>query len=102
MNGLLKFGLSMAQMPSETIAELDGSLPGFERLAALAKELEPMLAAAIPLVGQATPHVQALLPIAEKLAPIIQQAMPIIRKAYPDIVGVTPTLQDLIAFARRT
>jgi hypothetical protein len=101
MNPLLRFALGLASMPDKTVEELDGSLPGFSRISAFAKELEPMIQQALPLIDQATPHVQALLPILEKLLPIAQQAWPIVKAAYPDIVAVTPTVQDLIEFARR-
>lgn len=68
----LDFGLGLAGMPQETIAELDKQLPALERLAALAKQLEPMLTPIVPLIS----------------------------KALPDIAAVTPLVQQLIAFAK--
>lgn len=70
---LLDIGLSFAGLPEVTIKNLDADLPALERLAAAAKELEPL----------------------------INQAMPIITKAWPDVVLVTPLIQQLIAFAKQ-
>lgn len=100
MNGLIRFALGIADMPSTTIAELDRSLPGFARLADAAKAAEPILRQAGPLIEQASPHMAALAPIARQLLPLAQAAWPIVQKAYPDIVAVTPTVEDLIAFVR--
>jgi len=69
---LLAFGLGLAGMPEPTIQELNKQLPALERLAALAKEAEPLLV-------QLTPYAN---------------------RAVPDIVAVTPLIQQLIAFAK--
>jgi hypothetical protein len=69
---LLNFGLGLAGMPEKTIAELNAQLPALERLAAVAKEAEPLLV---------------------KLGPYVQRAA-------PDIIAVTPLIQQLIAFAK--
>ena len=79
MNGFLKFALELAHMPEATVADLEKSLPGFSRIVAAAKELEPILA---------------------KMAPLVDQALPIVKRVYPDIVAVTPTVQELIQFAQ--
>lgn len=96
---LLDFALGLAGMDQATIQELDASLPGLARLAAIAKEAEPLLTSAkphldalAPLLAQAQPHLLALQPIAGKLWPKVQ-------KAWPDVVAVTPTTKDLIDFA---
>lgn len=68
----LDFGLGLAGLPEATIAELDKQLPALQRLAAVIKQLEPLLSAALP----------------------------IIQKAMPDVVAVTPLVQELIAFAK--
>lgn len=70
---VLDFGLGLAGLPAETIADLDKNLPALERLAAALKQAEPLIA---PLV-------------------------PILTKAWPDIVAVTPLVQELIAFAKQ-
>jgi hypothetical protein len=69
----LDFGLGLAGLPEVTIKELDKQLPALERLAAAARQAEP----------------------------ILTQLMPILNKAYPDIVAVTPLIQELIAFAKQ-
>lgn len=101
MNGLLRFALGIANMPNKTVTELDGSLPGFGRLSDLSKQIEPMLKEAAPLIEQAEPHLKALLPIIAQLLPIAERAWPLLKAGYPDLVQVTPTIEDLIAFARR-
>jgi hypothetical protein len=68
----LDFGLRFEGMPEATIQHLDAQLPALERLAAAAKQAEPMLT---PL-------------------------LPVVQKAWPDIVAVTPLLLELIAFAK--
>ena len=84
MNSFVKFALEMAHMSDAEIADLSAKLPAFGRLAAAAKQLEPTLAKAGPLI--------------EQLQPLMMEAWPIIQKEWPDIVAVTPTAQDLIAF----
>jgi hypothetical protein len=69
----LDFGLGLAGLPEKTIKDLDTSLPALERIAAAAKQAEPLLT----------------------------QLMPILNKAWPDIVAVTPLVQELIAFAKQ-
>lgn len=70
---VLDLGLALAGLPETTIKELDKQLPALERIAANAKQLEPL----------------------------ITQAMPILNKTWPDIVAVTPLIQQLIAFAKQ-
>ena len=84
---LLDFALSLAGLPQQTINDLDRGLPGFGRLAAAAKEAEPLLEKAKPLL--------------EQLHPIAADLLPIVQRAWPDIVAVTPTIQELIEFANR-
>lgn len=69
----LDFGLSLAGLPEATIAEIDQNLPRFERIAAAAKQAEPLLT----------------------------QLMPILQKAWPDIVAVTPLVHELVVFAKQ-
>ncbi len=87
MNGFLKFALGVAQMPDATVADLEKSLPGIGRIAAAAKEIEPILQKADPLV--------------EQLEPLLMQAYPIIKRVWPDIGAVTPTVEELIKFANQ-
>lgn len=70
---VLDFGLGLAGLPEKTIQDLDKQLPALERIAAAAKQAEPLLT----------------------------QLLPIITKIYPDIVAVTPLIQELIAFAKQ-
>lgn len=70
---VLDFGLGLAGLPEKTIKDLDTQLPALERIAAAAKQAEPLLT---PL-------------------------FPIITKVWPDIVAVTPLVQELIAFAKQ-
>ena len=84
MNGWLRFALGLANMPDQTVADLEQSLPGFSRLVTAAKQLEPIIHRAMPKVVA--------------LEPDIQEAIPIIKAAYPDVVAVIPTVQELIVF----
>lgn len=84
MNGIIKFALEIAHMSDAEIADLSAKMPAFGRLAADAKELEPILTQAEPLIAQ--------------LEPLVAQAWPIVQKAWPDVVAVTPTVQQLIEF----
>jgi hypothetical protein len=70
---VLDFGLGLAGLPDATIKDLDAHLPNLERIAAAAKQAEPL----------------------------ITQLMPILNKVWPDIVAVTPLMQELIAFAKQ-
>lgn len=86
MNGLLRFGLSLAGLPQKTIDDTDKSLPGFSRICALAKQLEP-------IVQRNYPHLKAIEPDLPEIERIIKQA-------WPDIVSVTPTIEELINAAK--
>jgi hypothetical protein len=82
---MLDFALSIAGLPQDTINDLDNRLPGFARIVAAAKELEPIIVEAKPYI--------------DKLLPLFAQAYPLAIKAWPDIVAVTPTVEALIKFA---
>jgi phage-related protein len=84
MNNIVKFALGLANVPAETVADIDKSLPGMARLIEDAKQLEPILRAA-------EPHIEALMPL-------IMQALPVLKAAYPDFVAVLPTAQEIVAF----
>jgi len=86
MNGMLRFALGLANMPDETVADLEKSLPGFSRLVTATKQLQP-------IIQKAMPHVVAL-------EPLVQEAAPIVKAAYPDLVAVIPTVQELIVFVQ--
>ena len=100
MNGALKFGLALAGLPQNEVDDLDRAFPILARLAYAAKEIEPLLLKAEPLIEQMEPHIQALLPLIAELMPIITAAQPIIKQRFPDVVAVTPTVRELIAFAQ--
>jgi hypothetical protein len=70
---VLDFGLGLAGLPEKTIQDLDKNLPALERIAAAAKQAEPLLTPLFPLLA----------------------------KVWPDIVAVTPLIQELIAFAKQ-
>lgn len=70
---VLDFGLGLAGLSEQTIKDLDAHLPALERIAAAAKQAEPL----------------------------ITQIQPILQKVWPDIVAVTPLVQELIAFAKQ-
>jgi hypothetical protein len=82
---IVDFALEVAGMSSDEVAALDYELPGFSRLAAKAKQAEP-------IITQMKPHIDALMPLAIKMWPILQAA-------WPDIVASTPTVEMLIDFA---
>lgn len=81
---ILDFALSVAGLPQATIEELDKDLPGLARIAAAAKEAEPLLTAA-------KPHLDALAPLVSKLWPILQ-------RVWPDIAQAVPTVEQLVDF----
>ena len=96
----IDIGLEVVGMPEQDVQDLDRALPGFARIAAAAKQGDPLLTEAkphvdalIPLLAQAMPHIDALMPLLPKLYAIG-------KGVYPDIVAVTPTVQELIAFAQ--
>lgn len=91
MNGLIKFALVLAGLPTATIADIDADLPGAGRLIEAAKQLGPIL-------SQAQPHIEAITPHIEALLPLLNKAMPILKAAYPDIVAILPTAKEIIAF----
>jgi hypothetical protein len=82
---VLDFALSLAGVSQATTEELDKQLPGLARIAAGARDAEPLLT-------QAKPHLDAL-------APILAQLWPVLQKAWPDIISATPVAQEIIDFA---
>lgn len=82
---LLDFALEVAGMSEDEVTALDAELPGFARLAADAREAEPILV-------KAKPHIDALVPLVVEIWPILQ-------KAWPDVLAATPTVESLIDFA---
>jgi hypothetical protein len=66
-------GLGLAGLSEQTIKDLDANLPALQRIAAAAKQAEPLLTPLFPLLA----------------------------RAWPDIVTVTPLIQELIAFAKQ-
>ena len=70
---ILNFGLGIAGLPEQTIRDLDVHLPALGRIAAAAKQAEPL----------------------------ITELAPILARVWPDIVAVTPLVQELIAFAKQ-
>ena len=87
MNSLVRFALGLANMPPKTVADLDKSLPGFDRLCDLAKKLEP-------IITRNEPHLKAM----EADAPAV---ISILKQAWPDLVQVTPTVDELIDFVKQ-
>lgn len=83
---LIEFGLGMAGMPQNQIADLKAGLPVLSSIVDEAKELEPIL-------EQMRPHIEALIPL-------VKQAMPIAAKMWPQIVAETPLIQEMVAFVR--
>lgn len=83
---ILDFALTLAGMPEAERADLEAKLPVLGQLATDLKTIEPELTAA-------KPHIDALIPLAEKIIPVLQ-------KSWPDIIAVTPTIDDLIAFVK--
>lgn len=98
MNGLVKFALGVAGLPSAVVADIDKAMPGAARLIDAAEQLEPFLEQAHPHIEAMTPHLTAILPHIEALLPIINKALPILKAEYPDIVALLPTAQEIIAF----
>jgi hypothetical protein len=86
MNGLIRFTLTLASVPSKDIDDLDKSLPGLARICDLAKQLEP-------IIQRNLPHIKAM-------EPDIPQIVNIIKLAWPDIVSVTPTIDEYVNLAK--
>lgn len=108
LSGLLDFALRLAQMPEETIAKLDASLPEMAKLVRLAQQFEPVLHDAMPLIEQAQPIIVKMMPLIEQLLPIIQAALPIAKRAtplvnetIPVVKAVLPTIDDLVDFIEK-
>ena len=87
MNLAVRFVLGLANMPDQTVADLNEHLPGFEQLAALAKQAEP-------IIQRNLPHIKAMEPDMPALTAIVKQAWPI-------LVDVTPTVDELINFVKK-
>jgi hypothetical protein len=90
---LIDFGLGIAGMPEQEIADVKAGLPVLSSILDEAKGLEP-------IIEKARPHIEAIIPHAQALMPMIVEAMPTIQKMWPQIVAVTPLLQEMIAFAK--
>lgn len=86
MNGLVRFALGLASVPSKDIDDLEASMPGIARLCDLAKQLEP-------IIQRNLPHIKAI-------EPDVPQIVNIIKQAWPDIVSVTPTIDEYINLAK--
>lgn len=98
MNGLIKFALGLANVPSNMVTDIEAALPGASRLVDAAKQFAPMLQQAQPHIEAISPHLTAILPHVEALMPLINKALPILKSEYPDIVALLPTAQEIIAF----
>lgn len=98
MNGLIRFALGLANVPSDMVAHIDIALPGAARLIDAAKQVQPYLEQAQPHIEAITPHLTAIVPHVQALLPILGKVMPIIKAEYPDIVALLPTAQEIIAF----
>lgn len=92
MNGLLRFALSLASVPSKTIDDLDHDLPAMARIARMVKQAEPILTRNKPHFDAILPHLIAMRGDLLTLAALGQEA-------WPDIVEVTPTIEEFIDFA---
>lgn len=93
MNGLLRFALTLANMPEKTVDDLDKSLPGFGRLAKLAQDAEP-------IIKRCAPHIEAIKPHIDAMKPDLIQLWALIEKAWPDFESVLPTVDELITYAK--
>lgn len=112
MNGFIRFALGLANMPEAEVADLEAKLPGLARIAAAARQMEPLLRAAEPhaealqpIFVAAAPAIEALLPLLtqamphlDALAPLAAKGLPVVKGVWPDIVAVTPTVEQLIEF----
>jgi hypothetical protein len=84
MNAFVRFALTLANMPTATINELEKALPGIARFAACCRELAPIFQKLEPLYLQAEP--------------LLVEAYPIVKKAYPDFMASLPASEHLIEF----
>lgn len=83
---LLEFGLSVAGMPEQEIADTKAALPVLSQILDEAQELEPIL-------EQMRPHLVALMPL-------IVKAWPTVQKMWPQVVAETPVLKEFVAFVK--
>ena len=70
---LLDFGLGVAGVPEDTIKDLDAHLPHLARIAAAAKEAEPLTTQLIPILTKVWPDIVAVMPLAQKLIAFAKQ-----------------------------
>lgn len=106
ISGLIKFGLGLANVPSELVGEIEAALPGAERLIGVMKMIEPDLRLLQPVVEKLMPIVQQAFPLFEQAEPLIAESMaPVARiiAAYKaeqgDIRALLPLAQKILAFA---
>ena len=83
---VMEFGLRVAGMPEQEIADTKAALPVLTSILDEAEELEPIL-------DQMRPHIVALMPLMVK-------AWPTVQKMWPQVVAETPVLKEFVAFIR--
>lgn len=98
MNGLIRFGLGLANVPDDLVGDIEKAIPGAGRLIAAAKQMDPDLRALEPIYERMAPHVTALLPMIAEAMPVIERLVPQIKAAYPDITAILPTAQKVVTF----
>jgi hypothetical protein len=85
MNPFSEFLLRAANVPDQDITDLEKAQPELARLFKAAKQLEPAIRKATPLI--------------EQLWPVLVEGAPIVKAAYPDFVAALGTMQEWLAFA---
>jgi hypothetical protein len=105
MNSLIKFGLGLANVPSELVDEVERQIPGAQRLIAAAKKIEPDLKLLEPTIEKLMPIIQQAFPLFEQLEPLIAEAMapigriiPVIKAEHADFASLLPTAQKVLEF----
>lgn len=98
MNGLIKFALSLANVPSDLVAEVEADIPGAQRLIEAARKIQPDLQKLDPIITKLMPLLVQALPLLEEGAPIVQRILPVIRAEQKDIADLLPTIQRVLAF----
>lgn len=105
IGGLIRFGLGLANVPDDLVAEIDRQMPGAQRLIAAAKKIEPDLRLLQPAAEKLMPIIQQAFPLFEQAEPLIAEAMapigrilPVLRAEQDDLRAILPLAQRILAF----
>jgi hypothetical protein len=81
MNGTLRFVLGLANMPDGTVADIEKTLPGAQRLVAAARQIAAVAQKSQPLEAH------------------VEQIEPLLKGEWADAVAAMPTAEEVLAWA---